>query len=54
MNVLDLAKATVVCGGVSFLVYTFPVISQSMIIGLLALVWLTYARTLIKRFVQRS
>ena len=53
MNVFDLAKAMVVCGGVSFLVYTFPVISQSVIIGLLTVVWVSYARKLIQNFVRR-
>ena len=53
MSILDLTKATIVCGGVSFLVYTFPVISQSVIIGLLALVWFTYARTLVRKFVGK-
>jgi hypothetical protein len=53
MSLFDLAKATVVCGGVSFLVYTFPAISQGVIIGLLTVVWLSYARTLIRKFVGR-
>jgi hypothetical protein len=53
MSLFDLAKATVVCGGVSFLVYTFPAISQAVIIGLLTVVWLSYARTLIRKFVGR-
>ncbi len=53
MSILDLAKATVVCAGVSFLVYTFPFISQGLIIGLLTVVWLTYARKLIRNFVRR-
>ena len=53
MNLFDLAKATVVCGGVSFLVYSFPAISQGLIIGLLTVVWVSYAQKLIRRFVQR-
>ena len=53
MSLLDLAKATVVCGGVSFLVYSFPVISQSVIIGLLTVVWISYAQKLIRNFVRR-
>ncbi|HVV72334.1 MAG TPA: hypothetical protein VHI52_12690 [Verrucomicrobiae bacterium] len=42
MNVLDLTKATVVCGGLAFLIYSFPLISQVMFIGLLSLAWLLY------------
>jgi hypothetical protein len=47
MNVFDLVKATITCGVSAFLIYTFPVISQVVIIGLLSLLWLSYAhRTL--------
>jgi hypothetical protein len=48
MNVLDLIKATIACGVTAFLIYSFPVVSQVVIIGLLTLLWLSYAhRTLI-------
>ena len=43
MNLLDLVKATVTCGGISFVVYSFPVVSQAAIIGALAVLWLSYA-----------
>ncbi len=43
MNAMDLTKATLVCGGVAFLVYSFPVIGQIAIISALSLVWLSYA-----------
>ncbi len=43
MNVLDLIKATVTFGGFAFLIYSYPVISQVVIIGLLSLLWLLYA-----------
>jgi uncharacterized membrane protein YesL len=43
MSVFDLIKATVVCGFTAFLVYTFPVIGQIAIIGLLGLLWLSCA-----------
>jgi hypothetical protein len=43
MNVLDLIKATVACGLSAFLIYSFPIISQVVIIGLLTLLWLAYA-----------
>ena len=48
MSVLDLTKATVVCGSIAFLVYSFPVIGQVVIIGILALVWFTYAKKMIR------
>jgi hypothetical protein len=43
MNVLDLTKATVVCGGAAFVVYSFPIVVQIVMIGLLSLLWLAYA-----------
>ena len=43
MNMLDLAKATITCGGVAFVVYSFPVVGQIVIIGSLGLLWLAYA-----------
>jgi len=43
MSLFDLIKATVVCGFTAFLVYTFPVIGQIAIIGLLGLLWLSCA-----------
>jgi hypothetical protein len=43
MNALDLTKATLACGTMAFLVYSFPVIGQVVIIGGLTLVWLSYA-----------
>ena len=47
MNLLDLVKATLICGLLAFLIYSFPVIGQVVIIGLLSLLWLSYAhRTL--------
>lgn len=44
MTMLDLIKATLVCGGMAFLIYRFPVVGQIVIIGLLGLLWLGYAR----------
>lgn len=47
MNVMDLIKATIVCGLIAFLVYSVPEVSQAVIIGLVSLLWLSYAhRTL--------
>ena len=44
MSVLDLIKATVFCGGVAFLFYSFPILGQILVIMLLTLLWLSYAR----------
>jgi hypothetical protein len=43
MTILDLAKATVVCGSIAFLTYSFPVLGQVVVIGVLGLLWLLYA-----------
>ncbi len=43
MNVVDLIKATIACGLSAFLIYSFPVIGQVVIITLLSLMWLAYA-----------
>lgn len=53
MTILDLAKATVVCGGVAFLIYNFPVLSQIMVLGILSLLWLLYARETVARLRRR-
>jgi uncharacterized membrane protein YesL len=44
MNMLDLTKATIFCGLVAFLFYSYPVLGQVVIIGSLSLLWLSYAR----------
>jgi len=44
MNLLDLVKATLVCGGLGFLIYSFPLVSQIVFIALLSLAWLFYVR----------
>ncbi len=47
MSLMDLAKATVVCGAVAFVIYSYPVIGQIVVIAFLSLLWLLYAhRTL--------
>ena len=43
MSVFDLIKATVVCGVIAFLIYSYPVIGQIVLIGFLSLLWLLYA-----------
>lgn len=52
MTVWDLIKATVVCGGLAFVVYSFPVFSQALVIGLLTLMWFSCAHQVVRR-VQR-
>jgi hypothetical protein len=49
MNWFDLTKATLFCGGLAFLIYSFPVIGQIFIIGVLAVLWLGYARKTLAR-----
>jgi len=44
MTILDLIKATVICGAIAFLIYTFPLLGQIVLIGFLSLLWLSYAR----------
>ncbi len=52
MRTFDLIKATVVCGGMAFLVYSYPVIGQVMIIAVLSVIWLSYAYKTIKTAVS--
>jgi hypothetical protein len=53
MSLVDLAKATVFCGGIAFLIYTFPPLAQGLIIGLLTLLWLSYAHKTVMRWIRR-
>jgi hypothetical protein len=53
MNVLDLVKATLACGISAFLVYSYPVLSQVLFIGLVSLLWLFYARKTLARLFRR-
>jgi hypothetical protein len=53
MNILDLIKATVICGAVAFLIYTFPILGQIVLIGFLSLLWLLYAHKTIAHFLRR-
>jgi len=54
MSLVDLIKATIVCGGVAFLFYSFPVLGQIMAIALLSLLWLSYARKTVIRLRGRK
>ena len=53
MSLLDLVKATIVCGGVAFVVYSFPIVVQILVIGLLSLLWLAYAYKTIETIRRR-
>jgi hypothetical protein len=53
MSFVDLIKATVMCAGVAFLIYTFPVLAQGLIIGGLTLLWLSYARKTVVGWLRR-
>lgn len=44
MTILDLLKATVAFSAISFLIYTFPIVGQIVLIGFLGILWLSYAR----------
>jgi hypothetical protein len=53
MNLFDLAKATVVCGGLAFLIYSFPLVGQIGLISLLTVLWLGYAYTVVRNLRRR-
>jgi len=53
MNILDLTKATLFRGAIAFLIYSYPVLGQFMIIGFLGLLWLLYARQTIANMLRR-
>jgi hypothetical protein len=50
---LDLIKATIICGVAAFLIYSFPVVGQVLVIGLLSLLWLSYAHQTIANLRRR-
>ena len=50
MNMSDFIKATLVCAGLAFVVYSYPLVSQILLIGFVGLVWASYFyRTVISR-----
>ena len=53
MNLLDLLKATIACGLTAFLIYSFPVIGQVLIITGLSLLWLSYAHRTLAKLLRR-
>ena len=54
MDMLDLLKATLICGSIAFLVYSVPVVSQVVIIALLTLLWLSYAHRTVIKLLRRN
>lgn len=50
MKVGDLVKATIVCGLLAFFVYSYPLLGQVLLIGILGLVWLSYAFSVIRTY----
>jgi len=53
MSVIDLFKATIVCGSIGFLVYSFPIIAQVVILGALGLAWFSYAQKALRMLIGR-
>jgi hypothetical protein len=53
MTIFDLIKATVVCGLIAFLIYSYPVVGQIVLIGFLSLLWLLYAHKTIAHLRRR-
>ena len=53
MTILDLIKATVVCGAIAFLIYSYPILGQIVLIGFLSLLWLVYAHKTIANLRRR-
>jgi hypothetical protein len=53
MTILDLMKATLMCGAFAYLIYSFPLLGQIVLIGLLSLLWLSYARKTIASLLRR-
>jgi hypothetical protein len=53
MTILDLMKATLICGAFAYLIYSFPLLGQIVLIGFLGLLWLSYARKTIAGLLRR-
>jgi len=54
MRLSDFLKATVICGGIAFVVYSAPVVSQAVVIGLLALLWASCAHQAVRRMLRQG
>ena len=53
MSIFDLVKATIVCGAIAFLIYSYPIVGQVVLIGFLSVLWLLYAHNAIARLRRR-
>jgi hypothetical protein len=53
MTAFDLAKATLVCGGIAYFAYSIPALSQVIIIAILCLLWLSYLHRTVSRIWER-
>jgi hypothetical protein len=42
MSMSDFIKATLICAGIAYLIYRFPLISQILLIGSIAAIWASY------------
>jgi hypothetical protein len=54
MTILDLTKATLVCGAAAFFIYSFPLLGQIVVIGLLGLLWLFYVLKTVRSMRHRN
>jgi len=53
MKVSDLLKATISCALIAYLVYSYPVVGQVLIISFLSLLWLSYLYRTVLRLRSR-
>ena len=53
MTIFDLIKATIICGLIAFVIYSFPVVGQVLLISFLSLMWLAYAHKTIVNLRRR-
>jgi hypothetical protein len=53
MSIVDLIKATLVCGLIAFLIYSYPIVGQVVLIGFLGMLWLLYVHTTVTRLLRR-
>ena len=49
MTRFELAKATLLCGGIAYFAYSIPALSQAIIIAILSVLWLTYLHSTVRR-----
>jgi len=53
MSVFGLIKTSFVCACIAFLVYSFPVMGQILIIGVLSLLWVSCAHQTVRTVWRR-